>query len=156
MTKQFQTIITDEKDKFSTGSHRGSEAGKPRYDLIPHEALYRLAMLYSRGTAYGEDNWRLGQPLRRVYSSLFRHLMAWASGDRSEDHLAAVIWNAISLMIHEQDIKKGVLDINLADKMPEVRQALVNEMKEAWELDNKAWEFDNPNAIKGTGLTENK
>lgn len=97
-------IVKDsgEREGFDTGAHRDTQEGKPRYDLIPVEMLERLAMLYARGAEkYDEDNWKKGIPIQRVQASLLRHYFAWVQGDRTEDHLAAVIWNAACIMYYE-------------------------------------------------------
>jgi hypothetical protein len=108
------------REQFETGSVRDTAEDKPRYELIPVEALERLAMLYTRGAkVYGPDNWSRGQPFRRVFGSMLRHAFAWAKGERDEDHLAAVAWNAFALMYFEEALKKGTLPDSLNDmKIP--------------------------------------
>lgn len=92
------------KQQFSTGSQRDNQDGKTRYDLIPVGPLTRLADLYARGAEkYDDWNWAKGQPMSRVYASLLRHIFAWRSGERTEDHLAAVIWGCMSLMYFEDN-----------------------------------------------------
>lgn len=104
------------REDFATGARRDVQLDKPRYDLIPVGPLRRLAELYARGAAkYGEHNYQKGIPYRRVYASLFRHLIQWASGDRSEDHLAAVAWNAFALMYYEDKVREGKLPVELND-----------------------------------------
>jgi hypothetical protein len=103
-------------ESFSTGSQRDAQEGKPRYDLIPLEPLKRLAELYARGSIkYGERNWEKGQPLSRYYASMFRHMMQWASGERDEDHIIAVAWNAFAIAWTEAQIEAGRLPEELAD-----------------------------------------
>lgn len=104
----FVTKDSGKREEFKTGSKRDTQDGKPRFDLIPPTSLHRLADLYARGAEkYGDNNWQKGQPMSRVYASLFRHLIAWREGKRDEDHMAAVAWNAFALMFYE-------------DKMPEM------------------------------------
>lgn len=99
----FITKDSGKRQNFDSGMVRDTQEGKPRYDLIPTEGLHRLADLYARGAAkYDENNWKKGQPYSRVYASLFRHLMQWREGDRSEDHMAAVAWNAMAIMFYEE------------------------------------------------------
>lgn len=100
--KQFVTKDSGKRQEFESGMVRDTQDGKPRYDLIPTEGLHRLADLYARGAEkYDDNNWQKGQPYSRVYASLFRHLIAWREGERTEDHLAAVAWNAFALMWYE-------------------------------------------------------
>ena len=106
---KYQTKDSGKRQEFSTGMVRDTQDDKPRYDLIPIEPLKRLADLYMRGAIkYTDNNWKKGQPLSRAYASLFRHMIAWRSGDREEDHMAAVAWNAFAIMYYEE--RKPELD----------------------------------------------
>ncbi len=111
------SVFEDEPDEnFATGARRDSQGDKPRYDLIPLGALKRLAELYASGAKhYGENNWQKGMPMRRTYASMFRHMVQWAVGDKSEDHLRAVAWNAFALMFYEDEIAAGRLPEELND-----------------------------------------
>ena len=103
--KEFITKDSGKRQSFSTGMVRDVQDGKPRFDLIPTEGLRRLADLYARGAEkYGDDNWKKGQPYSRAYASLFRHLIQWREGDRSEDHIAAVIFNAMAIIYYEENL----------------------------------------------------
>ena len=105
-----------EKDTFSTGYQRDSRKGKGRYDLLPLRAIDRVAKLYERGAEkYGDRNFAKGAPFSRVSDSALRHLMQWMRGDRSEDHLAAVMWNVGQIMEYEADIENGSLSADLDD-----------------------------------------
>jgi len=86
------------REDFPTGAVRDTEEGKPRYDLISVLALTRLAHHLRKGAEkYTARNWEKGMDYSRLYSSALRHLIQWASGDRSEDHLAAVLFNVMAL-----------------------------------------------------------
>ena len=98
----FETKDSGAREEFKTGSVRDTQQGKARWDLMPWEELERVADLYARGAEkYGDDNWRKGQPMKRTFASLMRHIIAYSLGKRDEDHGAAVIWNMLSLMWHE-------------------------------------------------------
>ena len=113
---EFTTNTTAERDTFTTGSVRGDRTGKGRYDLLPREAIHRYAQLLERGaTAYGDNNWRLGQPFSRVMDSLLRHAFQAAAGMTDEDHLAAVIFNAAALITYQEMIARGELPADLND-----------------------------------------
>lgn len=104
-----------ERRDFVTGSRRDTDAGKPRYDLIPPEALRAWANLCAAGAVkYGERNWELGQPISVLYASLLRHVYATQT-DTSEDHLAAVLFNAGAIINHIVRIANGELPEELAD-----------------------------------------
>jgi hypothetical protein len=108
------------RQEFQTGAVRDTQESKPRFDLVPVEPLERLANLYGAGAIkYGDWNWQKGMPLLRMYASLLRHVFAWRNGDRTEDHLAAVVFNAFGIMWTEQAIKDGKLPKELAEGMPE-------------------------------------
>lgn len=99
-----------------TGAARQNKAMKGRFDLIPTEALRRLALHYEGGAkAYGDRNWEKGLPLSSFYNSGQRHLLAWASGEGTEDHLAAVMWNAAGAMWTQEQIRLGNLPESLND-----------------------------------------
>jgi hypothetical protein len=88
-----------QRENFETGARRDTQDDKPRYGLIPSYPLYRLAMHYTNGAKkYGENNWIKGMPMSRTWESLERHVQAYKDGDQSEDHLAAIAWNAFALM----------------------------------------------------------
>jgi hypothetical protein len=112
----FETKDSGSREGFSTGARRDVQNDKPRYDLIPPIMLRRLAELYGRGAVkYGENNYQKGMPFTRVYASMFRHMMQYREGDKSEDHLSAVIWNATALMFYEDAIEAGQLPAELND-----------------------------------------
>ena len=116
----FITKDSGERRVFSTGSQRDVREGKGRYDLLPPECIRRLALLYERGAVkYGDHNWKKGQPLSSTLDSLLRHAFQYAEGDRTEDHLSAVAWNAFTLMWTEDKIAKGALPKELADLLGE-------------------------------------
>lgn len=102
--RTFVTKDSGQRQEFETGMVRDTQEGKPRYDLIPTLALRRVADLYARGAEkYGDNNWHKGQPFSRTLASLERHLHQFKQNDTEEDHLAAVVWNALALM-HYQEI----------------------------------------------------
>jgi hypothetical protein len=85
--------------------------GKP--SLMSPYALTRLSKWYTLGAKkYGSYNWEKGMPYSRYTDSLFRHLIAWLKQDESEDHLAAIAWNAFAIMHHQE------LGENQWDDMP--------------------------------------
>jgi hypothetical protein len=82
---------------FASGARSSEE--KPRYDLIPVEALRREAIRMAEGArAHGVNNYRVGvhDPafITDRINHLIEHAVKYASGDRSDDHLAAVRANA--------------------------------------------------------------
>ncbi len=116
MTEEFTTKDSGQRREFSTGSRRDVATGKGRFDLLPSLCIRRMAGLYERGAVkYGDDNWKKGQPLSSTVNSMLRHAFQYVEGDRSEDHLAAVAWNAFTLMWTEAKLEEGMLPKELGD-----------------------------------------
>lgn len=98
-----ETKFTDDKRRFSSGAVRNSDKGKPRYGLIPPQALKRVAMRYTQGAEhYGDNNWEKGMPIKDFVDSAMRHFEQWRAGYRDEDHLAAVVWNILAIIYFEE------------------------------------------------------
>lgn len=117
MSDKFITKDSGQRQEFQTGSLRDTNEGKPRYDLISIHGLKRLADLMARGAKkYGERNWEKGQPVSRFYESLFRHLIAYREGDRSEDHLAAITFNTFGIIHMEEENREDMLDFDFYKK----------------------------------------
>ena len=117
----FDYVVKDsgQREEFTTGARRDTQEGKPRYNLHPPRPLYRTVMQYTRGAEkYGEGNWEKGMPFSRVMDSLMRHVEAYRMGNREEDHLAAIVFNANCLMDYEERIKEGLLPTSLDDLTP--------------------------------------
>lgn len=113
---EYVTKDSGNRVEFITGSRRDTNEGKPRYDLIGKHMLRSLAFLLERGAKkYTEHNWKLGQPISRSFESMFRHMVQWSEGDDSEDHLAAVIFNAMSIIHVLAEIEEGRLPKELND-----------------------------------------
>ena len=82
----------------------GAKSSKcPRMDLIPYEALVRMAARFELGLErYGLDNWRNGirdaDYVRERVSHLMNHCarllekLSGRMGDDGEDDVAAILW----------------------------------------------------------------
>jgi hypothetical protein len=102
---KYKTKDSGEREEFKTGSKRDSRVGKGRYDLISTVGMKRLARLYERGAIkYDDNNWQKGQPVSRFMDSLIRHAFNYLEGEDTEDHLAAVAWNAFAAMHMEEKL----------------------------------------------------
>ena len=119
--------IKDSGDRttYPSGAIRDKRTGKGMYSLIPVYALERLARHYEAGRAkysdennheLSEENWRKGMFLLDFFDSDTRHGESWRKGDYSEDHLAAKLWNTISLMETERRIELGILPTSLDNR----------------------------------------
>lgn len=107
---------TGEQTEFSTGAKREVSTTKGRFDLIPAYPMKRLAVHYALGAKkYADRNWEQGLPLHSFIDSAERHMNAFKDGDRSEDHLAAILWNVAGYMWTERQIETGALPDSLDD-----------------------------------------
>lgn len=93
--------------KFSTGSKRDDNSNKPFVHNLKGYTRIRFGYLMTKGARnYGDNNWEKGIPSSCYLESLDRHLAMYLNGDRSEDHLASIIFNTQGVMINEQ--KEGI------------------------------------------------
>lgn len=61
------------------------DTGKPRFELIPPEALDGLAAVLTFGaTKYSDRNWEKGMKWSRVFGALMRHMWAWWRGEKRD------------------------------------------------------------------------
>lgn len=104
----------DDRHTFASGVM--SSGKKPRYDLIPIEALMRIARRFELGALkYGENNWQKGVHdkafiLDRINHAI-EHLMILKDfissdvdmgRDVADDDAAAVVLNAIFVMEYQR------------------------------------------------------
>lgn len=118
------------RETFSTGAVRDTAEGKPRPDLISPFAMGRLGEWLRKGAEkYAPRNWEQGIPVSRTLASLYRHLLKFQEGETDEDHMAAIMCNAMFIM-HTQDmVERGVLPESL-DDMPKYESTLPDEINE--------------------------
>lgn len=87
-------------------SKSGGEKGVKvqRFDLIPVEALSKVAELYGKGAEkYAANNWRKGYEWSKSYAALQRHANAFWSGEDDDPemgvpHMACVAFHALALI----------------------------------------------------------
>jgi hypothetical protein len=110
MSDNFTVKDSGKRENFNTGAVRDTSDGKPRPDLISPFFLKRLGIHMGKGAKkYSAHNWAKGIPNSRCYESCMRHLMQFAMGDRTEDHLAAAAFN-IMAMIHNEEVSADNVD----------------------------------------------
>jgi hypothetical protein len=100
--------------KTYTSGAKSSEQ-KPRYDLLEQAALKRWAARMAKGAAsHGERNYQKGARdpvfITDRINHLIEHAMKYATGDRSDDHLGAIMANAGMLIWIEEQAAKGFDD----------------------------------------------
>lgn len=117
--KKFIGKMEDSREKTNFGDNtaqRDITTGKGRPDLISPFALERLGIWCELGAIkYGDRNWEKGMPYSRMTASMTRHLLAWMMGKEDEDHLSAIMWNAMGL-IHYQETMPDLNDMPKYEK----------------------------------------
>jgi hypothetical protein len=113
--------MSKKMEKFNTGAKRSER--KPRYDLIPTDALIRLAERFTgdivdgkpTGGAlkYGETNWVNGLPTSDVYNHIIGHLTTWAKSFQTALHLYKNDMESIRAYM----VKHSSMDDDLAGAM---------------------------------------
>lgn len=95
--------------------------GKVRFDLLPPEALWELANLYTKGAIkYADRNWERGMSWGKCFASMMRHAWSFWRGEEIDEetgvhHMIAVAWNAFA--IYTYSIRKiGIDDRNIVKK----------------------------------------
>ena len=111
-----QMVDSGKRRKFETGAVRDTGNDKPRFELISPLAEERLAEWLRLGSLkYSSRNWEKGIPQSVCLASAKRHIHAFEIGDVSEDHLAALMCNAMFLTHNDEAIKMGILSKELDD-----------------------------------------
>ncbi|NLO90704.1 MAG: hypothetical protein GX410_01760 [Elusimicrobia bacterium] len=84
-----------------------ADAGKPRLELLPFDALEEVAKVLGYGAAkYGERDWEHGLAYGRVFGALLRHAWSWFRLRRTDpetglSHMAHCAANALFLLAYE-------------------------------------------------------
>jgi hypothetical protein len=105
--KSYGDRFQDDHRTFESGSKRDADETKPLVNHFDAYCRLRYGYLLRKGANhYGKNNWKLGQPDEAAIESLNRHLALYEVGDRSEDHLSAIIFNVQLLMKNEE--KEGI------------------------------------------------
>ena len=114
--KEFIVKDSGKRQEFQTGAVRDDQENKGRFDLIPPIMEERLAKHYESGAKkYGDNNFRLGMPIKRYIDSARRHLNKYRMGMTDEDHLIAAIWNLAGIVETEYLVELGLLPKELLD-----------------------------------------
>lgn len=94
------------RENFPSGAVRDTNEGKIRWDLLPVEALKRVAQHYTNGAKkYEANNWKKGITTERFIESACRHWAEYLLGETEEDHLSAVIFNVLGIIYNEETRK---------------------------------------------------
>lgn len=108
--------VTKEGKKF--------DSGKPRWELVPYDALRGLAEVLTDGAKkYDARNWENGIMYGRVFGAVQRHLTAWWQGENHDlesgrSHLDHALCELVFLSAYE---KRGMTNF---DDRPRVSTGL--------------------------------
>lgn len=87
------------------------DAGKPRLDLVPFDALIGSGSVFEYGARkYHDRNWERGMSWGRIVGAMMRHLSAWMMGEEHDresglHHLDHLVTFALMLSAL---VKRGV------------------------------------------------
>mgnify|MGYP007071638681 FL=1 len=105
-----QLSLFEDKPKeriFESGAKRDSDLDKPYVHNLQGYTRLRFGYLTRLGAnKYGDGNFLLGMPTDQAIQSNDRHWAKYLAGDRTEDHLSAMIFNIQLIMMNEE--KDGV------------------------------------------------
>ena len=94
------------KVAFSDEGIRHDE-GKPRFDLLPGDALFEIVKVFTQGAKkYEERNWEKGMRWGKHYAAMQRHLWKWWNGSSVDEesglnHLAHAAFGCLALLAYE-------------------------------------------------------
>ena len=110
--------------KFDTGATRDNCEDKGEPSLMSPIALMELSKHLQHGAKkYAARNWEKGMPLCTILDSLYRHIWAELMGDMSENHLGAIMCNAMFYVHTKRMIEAGLLPAEL-DDLPKYSQQI--------------------------------
>jgi hypothetical protein len=100
-------MTKEQPRQWETGAQRDGNSNKPFVHALKGYTRLRFGYHMTAGAKkYGDDNFIKGIPTKVYLESLDRHLAMYYNGDRSEDHLSAIIFGAQGCMLNEQ--KEGI------------------------------------------------
>jgi len=99
-----ENILQKEIRQYSSGAKRDGNSNKPYIHNLLGYTRQRFGYHMTTGSnKYGDGNWLKGLPTECYLESVDRHLAAYMEGDRSEDHLSAIIFGIQGCMINEKN-----------------------------------------------------
>jgi hypothetical protein len=94
----------EEPRVFNSGAKRDSNFNKPFVHSILGYTRLRFGYHMNMGASkYGDSNWLKGITTECYLESVDRHLALYLEGDRSEDHLSAIIFGVQGCMLNEKN-----------------------------------------------------
>lgn len=99
------------------------DGGKPRWDLLPYDALEEVVKVYTMGAEkYAPRNWEAGMSYSRSFGSLMRHITAFWNGEDLDQesgyhHLGHAVFRCLQLIAFTQR-GVGTDDRPIGDRKP--------------------------------------
>jgi hypothetical protein len=104
MEEQKERLSSIKNRVFESGAQRDSNYNKPFIHNLKGYTRQRFGYHMTTGARkYGDSNWEKGMPTDQYLESIDRHLAAYMDGNRSEDHLSAIIFGIQGCMINEKN-----------------------------------------------------
>lgn len=120
------------RKEYETGMQREGDEGRGMPSLISPYMLTRLSQHMENGARkYSAHNWMMGANYQRFIDSMYRHLIAFQKGDTSEDHLSAIIFNAMAIIHFDETGRAEELD----DRVDGKGMKILDQIKELTEED---------------------
>lgn len=92
---------------FKSGAKRDNNESKPFIHNLKGYTRLRFGYHMTKGAnSYGDGNWEKGIPTDVYLESMDRHLALYMEGDRSEDHVSAILFGVNGIMQNEK--KDGI------------------------------------------------
>lgn len=139
---------TEEHNRRVTDGVKFDE-GKPRFDLLPPDALNEVARVYTFGAAkYADRNWEKGMDWGRVYAAQQRHMSAFWGGEMHDPetgmlHTAHATFGTLVLTAYQ--LRRAGTDsrfILLPDAAPEpLREVQYKPTKKGVELSAADYQY---------------
>jgi hypothetical protein len=110
------------REGYTRGKGKKYDEGKPRFDLIPPDAMLLIADVFTYGAKkYGENNWQGVEPSTRYLAAAYRHLNAYQRGETLDEgsglnHLG----HAIASLIMFYCLEKELEDMFVSDVLSEI------------------------------------
>lgn len=94
-----------ERRSYPTGAVRDVTTGKGDMFSMPPDAILRVSKHYERGARkYGRNNYLKGIYVSDFIDSLLRHAYKYLAGWDDEDHLSAIVFNALGAIQMEESL----------------------------------------------------
>ncbi len=112
VAKEFTTLSdAGGRKEYNTGMQREDDENRGMPSLISPHMLTRLSKHMELGAKkYSEHNWMKGANYQRFIDSIYRHTIAFQKGDTTEDHLSAIIFNAMAMVHFDETGRANELD----------------------------------------------